>query len=111
MNVTDKNHFEGGKNMTVGGKDRGPSLVETLPQSFTSDAGAGGGAAETLTVPGLKKGDELVGVYQSVKGGNNLPLLDAAVGSSDGELDCNWSADPGAGSVVKVQVRRVERDF
>lgn len=102
-----QSHFEAQSNLNEShrkGSDK--VLQELLPQPLVSEAGAGGGATETLTVPGLKASDTLVSAFQSTDNGNSLPLLAAANGSDDAELDCEWSADPGAGAVVTIMVLR-----
>lgn len=106
--MLDRNHFEAGKNLTKGSRQLGGEkiLVELMPQPLTSAVGAGGAAAETLAVEGLKTTDELLSVSQTVAGANSLPLLGAVIGSAANELDCTWSADPGAGAIVKILVRR-----
>lgn len=102
------NHFEGQSNLNESHRKSNTDKVlqELLPQPLTSNAGAGGGATETLVVPGLKTSDTIVSVYQKVDNANSLPLLAAVNGSDNGELDCEWSADPGAGAVVAVLVLR-----
>lgn len=73
--------------------------------SFTSDAGAGGSATEAMTVTGLLSTDTILAVSQSVDGANNLPLLGFNTLANDA-LTGVWSADPGAGSVIVVSVKR-----
>ena len=73
---------------------------------FDSAAGAGGTASETMTVTGLLATDEILSVTQMTPGANSLPMLGFA-NQDDDALDITWSADPGAGSVVRVAVKRI----
>lgn len=100
-------HFEGQKNVTQGhrGSKEDKTLVELLPQPLKSAAGAGGAATEAMTVEGLKADDEIVSVSQQTPGGNNLPLLGWST-QVDGGITGIWSADPGAGAVLQLLVRR-----
>ncbi len=119
MSLTKKiplNHFEGGKNVTVGGKQGKPEqdlakLIRTLEAEgqvlqFTSTAGSGGGATEAMVLTGLKTTDEILGVSQKTDGANSLPLLGWSTQAADA-LTGVWSADPGAGAVIQVMVKRV----
>lgn len=72
---------------------------------FTSAAGAGGGASAALTMTGLKSTDTVLAVSQKTAGANSLPLLGWTTVANDA-LTVQWSADPGAGSVVVVTVKR-----
>jgi len=73
--------------------------------TITSSAGAGGAATEAMTVTGLAAADQIIGLFQKTKGANNLPLLGHTTQAADA-LTCVWSADPGAGAVVVVTVRK-----
>jgi len=70
-----------------------------------SAPGAGGGATEALTVTGLLATDTILGVSQSVPGANSLPLLGFNT-QALGLLTGVWSADPGAGAVIRVAIKR-----
>lgn len=101
-------HFESGANLSESHrKGNEKVLQELIPQSLESEASAGGAATETLTVPGLLATDTLVGYSQSALGAGLGKTLQLAVnGSNDGELDCTWDDNPGAGAKVKVLVLR-----
>ena len=109
------NHFEGGSNLTDGGKKQnGEDLASLLNDvmgnanivKLTSDAGAGGAATENdLAVSGLLAADTILSVSQRVAGANSLPLLGWA-DQKDGSLDFVYSADPGAGAICEVLVLR-----
>jgi len=119
--VIKSDHFAGGKNLSAGtkkGSDKHLSelIAEAQGKSnlyeaagkvlvFNSDAGAGGGATEAMTLTGLLATDTIIAVSQKVKGGNSLPLLgwDTHV---DDALTGEWSGDPGADAVIQVAVVR-----
>jgi len=70
-----------------------------------SDASAGGNPTESLTVTGLLGTDTILSVSQRVAGANNTAIT--AFGSPGvGTLSVSWTADPGAGAIVRVLVRR-----
>lgn len=73
--------------------------------SFTSSPGAGGAATEAMTVTGLLATDTILAVSQSVQGANSLPLIGYNT-LANNSLTGVWSADPGAGSVIVVSVKR-----
>ena len=108
-------HFEGHKNVAKGhekGKENSlVSLINKLMQNsnivkLTSDASGGGTATEDdLTVTGLLVADDILSVTQRVVGANSLPLLGWA-DQKKGSLDFMYSADPGAGAIMEVVVRR-----
>ena len=109
-----KDHFQAASNITRNGSTKSEKDLATLLNeimensnlvSLDSDAGAGGAAQEALDVPGLLATDLILSVSQRVKGGNNLPLLSFSAPADD-VLTCDWSADPGAGSVVRILVVR-----
>ncbi len=79
----------------------------TLPSilAFSSSAGAGGTATEVMTVTGLLSTDTILSVSQKTPGANSLPLLGFSTQIND-HLTAIWSADPGAGSVILVSVKR-----
>lgn len=74
-------------------------------QAYTSAAGAGGSASATLTVTGLLATDTVLAVSQKTAGANSLPLLGWTTVANNA-LTVQWSADPGAGAVVVVSVKR-----
>lgn len=74
-------------------------------KTYTSSAGAGGAATEAMTLTGLGASDTILAVSQSVDGANSLPLLGYNTQAAN-SLTCVWSADPGAGAVVVVTVRK-----
>lgn len=74
-------------------------------RTYTSAAGAGGAATEALTVTGLAAGDTILAVSQKTVGANSLPLLGWTTQATNA-LTCVWSANPGAGAVVVVTVKK-----
>lgn len=127
-----KDHFDGGKNLTKGSKkgsagtlaeliiglqDKDVELGATdaaIQASVTAlgtilvvncTAGAGGGATEALTCTGLLGTDTVLAVTQKTAGANSLPLLGWSTLAAD-TVTGVWSADPGAGAVVSVAVKR-----
>ena len=72
---------------------------------ISSAAGAGGAATEAMTVTGLLTTDTIIAVAQRVQGANALPLLGWSTQIADG-ITCAWSADPGAGAIVDVTIKR-----
>lgn len=71
---------------------------------LTSNASTGGSATESLTVTGLLTTDTILSVSQSAAGANSTAVI--AYGSpGSGTLSVSWTADPGAGAVVKVLVK------
>jgi len=73
--------------------------------TLNSAAGAGGTASEVLVVTGLLAADTILSVSQSAPGANNLPLLGFNT-QADGALTGVWSADPGAGAILKIAIKR-----
>lgn len=107
-------YFDGGQNLSKGNKRGSDShlaqiLNDKLDESqilvFTSTAGAGGAATAAMTVTGLKTTDVILSVVQKTKGANNLPLLGWTTVAAN-SVTAVWSADPGAGSVIVVSVKR-----
>lgn len=107
-------YFDGGQNLSKGnarGSDKhlAQILNEKLDESqilvFTSAAGAGGAASAAMTVTGLQTTDVILSVVQKTKGANNLPLLGWTTVAAN-SITVQWSADPGAGSVIVVAVKR-----
>lgn len=79
------------------------SYVQTLV--FTSSAGAGGAASAALTVTGLLSTDTVLAVTQKTPGANNLALIGYSTLVNNG-ITAIWAADPGAGAVITVCVKR-----
>lgn len=123
-----KKHFEGGANLTEGSKkgdagtladlvmasqDADTALTASVATkqtaaglvAITCGTGAGGGATAALTCTGLLTTDTILAVTQKTPGANSLPLLGWQTVVTNG-LTAVWSADPGAGSVVVVAVKR-----
>jgi hypothetical protein len=103
------NHFDANKNITLGGRRAKASkiLPELLGQPLDSAASAGGGATETIAVSGLTFKDEILGAFLKTPGGTATSALVSAVhGTAEGTIDCSFTADPGAGAVVRLIVRR-----
>ncbi len=115
-------HFDGGKNLTQGNRKGAESTLAELMidvQSnyatktyatnkvlvITSAAGAGGAATEAMTVTGLLTTDTVLAVTQKTKGANSLPLLGWSTQAANA-LTGIWSADPGAGAVIMVTIKR-----
>lgn len=80
-----------------------PSDPAVMP--IVSAASAGGGASEVLVVTGLLATDTVLSVSQKTAGANSLPLLGWTTVANNA-LTVQWSADPGAGAVVVVAVKR-----
>ena len=81
-------------------------LVRDYMTKLTSAASAGGGASEALDVAGLRATDEIVAVSQRVAGANDLAMTAWNTQDTD-SLTVEWTADPGAGAIVEVLVRRL----
>ncbi len=73
--------------------------------AFNSAATAGSNATETVVVTGVLATDTLLSVSQSVPGANNLPLIGFNT-LANNAITLVYSADPGAGAVVVVSVKR-----
>lgn len=73
--------------------------------ALSSSASAGGAATEALVVPGLLASDTILSVSQKVMGANSLPLLGFNT-QANNALTVVYSADPGAGAVILVAVKR-----
>lgn len=72
---------------------------------FTSSASSGGSDTEVMTLTGIAATDTILAVSESVKGVNSAPLLGYNTLATNA-LTGVWSADPGAGAVIKVVVLR-----
>lgn len=81
------------------------TYVDSTTAAIPCTAGAGGGATEALTCTGLLTTDTILAVTQQTPGANSLPLLGWSTVVLNG-LTGVWSADPGAGAVVLVAVKR-----
>ncbi len=73
--------------------------------AIQSAASAGGAATEAMTFTGLKTTDTILGVTQRVQGANSLAMTGWNTLVTDG-MTITWSANPGAGAVVVVLVKR-----
>lgn len=74
-------------------------------QTFTSAASAGGAPTEALVVTGLLATDTILAVTQMTPGANSLPLLGWSTVANN-SITGIWSANPGAGAVLVVTVKR-----
>lgn len=72
---------------------------------YDSNPGAGGGASEALTITGLLITDTILAVSQKTAGANPIAVIGFNTLIVDG-LTVVYTADPGAGSVVSVLVRK-----
>lgn len=71
-----------------------------------SDAGAGGAASEAMTVTGLTTDDTVLAVTQKTAGaGAGKTLIGWSTQANDA-ITGIWDADPGAGAVIQVLVKR-----
>lgn len=107
-------YFAGNQNLSKGHTRGGDKHLATILNEkldaanimvFTSTAGAGGGATAAMVVTGLKTTDVILSVVQKTKGANSLPLLGWTTVAAN-SVTAVWSADPGAGSVIVVTVKR-----
>lgn len=73
--------------------------------AFACTASSGGGATEALTCTGLLSTDTVLSVVQNTPGANSLALLGWSTVINDGVTGI-WAADPGAGAVALVSVKR-----
>ena len=130
-----KSHFDGGSNLNAGhkkgsagtladlimGLQDADTAIQGVNATQTADialkqnaaglvaiacaAGAGGGATAALTCTGLLTTDTILSVSQKTPGANSLPLLGWSTVAAN-SLTVAWSADPGAGAVVVIGVKR-----
>ena len=114
MDRLKKGAFDGHGSLNAGQRLLGEKTLEDLLNEtrdaanifkYESAAGAGGAATEAMVLTGLLADDEILAVSQKTPGANSLPLLGWTTQAADA-LTCTWSADPGAGAVVVVEVRR-----
>ena len=82
-----------------------------MTKVLTSAASAGGSATESLTVTGLATTDTILAVSQSTAGAGSGKTLIAYGSPAANALSCTWSADPGAGAVVKVAFLRAASGY
>ncbi len=73
--------------------------------ALSSAATVGGAATENVVVTGLLATDTILSVSQSVPGASSLPLLGFNT-LTNGHLTLVFSADPGAGAIVVVAIKR-----
>ena len=73
--------------------------------AYDSAASAGGAASEALTVTGLLTTDTILAVSQKTKGANGTAIINFGTLIADG-LTVEYTADPGAGSIVTVLVKQ-----
>ncbi len=66
---------------------------------------SGGNATETLTFTGLASTDDILSVSQRVDGGNLTPIIGWA-NQTTNALDVTWTADPTAGAIIRIAVRK-----
>lgn len=72
---------------------------------YDSAASAGGAVTEALTVTGLAATDQILAVSQRVTGANNTSLKSFGAPGTN-TLTIGWTANPGAGAIVRVFIRR-----
>ena len=83
--------------------EAGAALAKIV--SFDSAASAGGAASEVLTVTGLQTTDTILAVSQKTKGANGTAIINFGTLIANG-LTVEYTADPGAGSIVTVLVKQ-----
>jgi len=99
--------FNGASGLGISTKQQvaGPGIL-----ALDSAASVGGAATETLTVTGLLTSDSVLSVTQFQKGANGTALIDYGNASGQvgtaGQLDAEWTANPGAGAKVRVLLSR-----
>lgn len=108
-------HFEGGKNLSQPYQKKGEKTLAALMLQLQKDANAlvkyssaataGGAATEAVVVTGLGATDAILAVTQKTKGANSLPLLSWSTQGAN-TLTLIYSADPGAGAIVDVLVKK-----
>ena len=73
--------------------------------AYDSAASLGGGVSETVTVTGLGVSDTILAVSQKTAGANGTAPI--AFGSPAlNSLSVTWTANPGAGAVLRVYVKK-----
>lgn len=91
---------------TSGEANWAPASANIL--AFTSSPSVGGAVQETVVVTGLLTSDTVLSVSQKTMGSatrTSQPLIQWNVGSN-GHITLDWVADPGAGAIVVVTVKR-----
>lgn len=73
--------------------------------SFASAVSVGGGVSEVMTVTGLLATDTVLSVDIKTMGANPVTLKGWSTVANNA-LTCQFSADPGAGLVVQVTVKK-----
>lgn len=79
-------------------------LAGNQPVVVECAASAGGAATEVLVCTGLAASDVILAVTQRVPGANSLPLLGYSTLATNA-ITGVWSANPGAGAIVRVTVK------
>lgn len=74
--------------------------------AINCNVSVGGAASEALTCTGLLTTDTILAVSQSVKGANGTAINAYNTLITNG-LTVSWTADPGAGAVIKVLVKHL----
>lgn len=82
----------------------GAGSVDSI-RVFTSAAGAGGAVSEAMTLTGILSTDTILSVTQKTPGANGLAMVGYSTLATNA-LTVIWHADPGAGAVVIVAVKR-----
>lgn len=94
--------FVGLGGSSIAGYSQGDASVPVV-QALSSSASAGGSANETLTVTGLLTTDTILSAIMTTEGANNVAVKTFAASCAvNGQYAVEWTADPGAGAVVKV---------
>ncbi len=73
--------------------------------TYDSAAGSGGSGSEAMTVTGLLSTDTILSVSQKTPGANSTAVIGWA-SQADNALTVSWTANPGAGAVIRVAVKR-----
>jgi hypothetical protein len=98
--------FVGLGGTSLAGYVQGDSSVPVV-QTLNSAASAGGSANETLTVTGLLTTDTVLSAIMITEGANNVAVKTfAGTVAVANQYPVEWTADPGAGAVVKVAFSR-----
>lgn len=102
--ITLKNQFgETSINQIVSVSSAGKQTIG-VPVFVDCGAYGGGAASAPLTCTGLATTDSILAVTQKVPGANNTAVTGFSTLIANG-LKINWTADPGAGSVIRVEVQ------
>ncbi len=100
IDAVSETHDGAAQDSAIDGKLDSAKLV-----AYASDAGAGGAASEALTVTGLSSTDTILAVTQKVAGASNTALTGYNTLIDNG-LTIEYTANPGAGSIVTVLVKK-----